>query len=250
MKLSLLFLGVGSAHAVELGSSCVVLERDGEPLLMVDCGPEALTAYLATFHAVPPALFITHAHMDHVGGLERLFYKVYFDAARRGRVRLFVPAAIVPILQERLANYPEVLAEGGANFWDGFQLIPVARGFWHAGLHFDVFPVRHHAPQTAFGLGLRGSFVYTGDTRPIPEVLTHYGTGHETIAHDCALHGNPSHTGLDDLEREYNAELKSRMILYHYASGDEADVMRQRGHRVATPGLRLPLLAPAIGRDS
>ena len=71
--------------------------------------------------------------------------------------------------------------------------------FWHDGLRFDVFAVRHHAANTAFGLALRGSFVYTGDTRPIPEVLEHYGTGAVLIAHDCGLVGNPSHTGLDDL---------------------------------------------------
>jgi len=39
MTLALHFLGVGSAQAVELGSSSDVLERDGAPLLLIDCGP-------------------------------------------------------------------------------------------------------------------------------------------------------------------------------------------------------------------
>ena len=42
-----------------------------------------------------------------------------------------------------------VLAEGGANWWDAFQLIPVSTGFWHAGLQFAVFPVRRHQPEEA-----------------------------------------------------------------------------------------------------
>ncbi len=29
---------------------------------------------------------------------------------------------------------------------------------------------------------------------------------HELIAHDCGLVGNPSHTGIDDIEREYDAD--------------------------------------------
>ena len=34
---------------------------------------------------------------------------------------------------------------------------------------------------------------------PIPEVLERFAAGGETVFHDCALHGNPSHTGLADL---------------------------------------------------
>lgn len=244
MSLSLAFLGVGSAHAIELGSACAVLERDGVPLLMIDCGPEALTAYLARYGSAPRAVFVTHAHFDHIGGLERLFYQLYFDPALRGATVLFVPATIVVLLQERLANYPNAVAEGGANFWDAFRLVPVARSFWREGLRFDVFPVRHHAPDTAFGIGLRGSMVYTGDTRPIPEQLAAFGDGRELVAHDCGLNGNPSHTGLDDLEREYPAALRARMVLYHYGSERDGSAMRERGYRVAAAGESLPLSDP------
>ena len=244
MSWTLRLLGVGSSQAVELGSASAVLERDGAPLLMIDCGQEALTAYLDRYQVPPAALFITHVHMDHVGGMERLFYKIYFDPERRGRLRLYVPATVVPHLQSRLADYPGVLAEGGANWWDAFQLVPVSRGFWHQGLWFDVFPVRHHLPDTAFGLRLAGAFAWTGDTRPIPEMLrVHAGHG-EVIAHDCALVGNPSHSGVDDLEREYDAQLRARLVLYHYGSAAEAQALRARGLRVADPGELLVLPPP------
>ena len=123
MQLSLRFLGVGSAAAVDLGSSGAVLERDGEPLLLIDCGPETLTRYLDVYKAAPRAIYITHTHMDHVGGLERLFYRAYFDPVLKGQVRIYAHAALVPHLQARVADYPNVLAEGGANFWDAFQLV-------------------------------------------------------------------------------------------------------------------------------
>ncbi len=238
------WLGVGNASAVELGSASAVLERDGEPILMIDCGQEALTAYLARYGEAPRAVFITHTHLDHVGGMERLFVKLYFDPQRRGDCRLLVPSRLVPWLQQRIADYPGVLAEGGVNYWDAFHLVPHTRGFWHQGLWFDVFEVRHHEPGTAFGLGLRGSFIYTGDTRPIPEVLLNLGTGHELIAHDCGLIGNPSHSGIDDLQREYPPALLARLWLYHYGSQAEREALQQRGQRVLQSGQNLALAVP------
>jgi len=245
MNLALRFLGVGGAQSPELGSACGVLERDGKPLLMIDCGGEALSAYLERYGEPPRAIYITHVHMDHVGGLERLFYRVYFDAALRGQVRLHAHAALVPLLQGRVADYPEVLAEGGANYWDAFRLVPVSRGFWCDGLWFDVFPTRHHAPGTSFGVALRGSFAWTGDTRPIPEVLAAGARGGELVAHDCSLHGNPSHTGLDDLAREYPPELLERLVLYHYASEADARAMEAAGRRVARRDQAFALAPPS-----
>ena len=239
---ALRFLGVGNAAAVELGSASVVLERDGKPLLLVDCGQEALTAYLGRYNDAPPALFITHTHLDHVAGFERLFVKAWFDEPRRAP-KLFVPASVIPLLHQRVGSYPNALAEGGVNFWDAFQVIPVGDHFWLDGLRFEVFEVRHHAPHSAYGLRLPGSFVFTGDTRPIPEVLA--GFDEPLIAHDCALSGNPSHSGIDDLEREYPRELLDRLLLYHYASAEDGERLRERGYAVAVPGQGYDLSPPS-----
>jgi ribonuclease BN (tRNA processing enzyme) len=244
MNWTLRFLGVGSAMAPELGSSSAVIERDGTPLLMIDCGGEALSAYRVHYGENPRALYLTHTHFDHIGGLERLFASTWFDTARRGELRLFLPAPLVPLLQARVADYPGVLAEGGVNFWDAFRVTPLGRGFWHEGLWFDSFPVRHHAPNTAFGIALRGSVIYTGDTRPITEQLIAAGRGDEPVAHDCSLRGNPSHSGIDDLEREYPPGLLARLLLYHYGSTAEADALVARGYRVARPGDVIELNAP------
>lgn len=244
MDWSLRFLGVGNASAVELGSPMSVIERDGRPWLTIDCGGEGLTAFKAHYGHMPQAVFVTHVHLDHVAGFERLFVDTFFNAHRRGKVRLYVPATVVPLLHKRIGDYPNVLAEGGANFWDAFQLIVVGEAFWHEGVRLEVFPVRHHWPETAYGLRLQGALTWSGDTRPIPEMLARFANDNELIAHDCGLHGNPSHTGVDDLEREYSAELQARMMLYHYASVADGQALAARGHRVAQPGQCVPLASP------
>src|SRR5690606_5142691 len=241
-RYALRFLGVGNAAAVELGSASVVLERDDQPLLLVDCGQEALTAYFDRYEAVPPALFVTHTHLDHVAGFERLFVRAWFDRPR-SMPKLLVPASVVPLLHQRVGSYPNALAEGGVNFWDAFQVIPVGDHFWLDGLRFETFEVRHHAPRSAYGLRLPGSFVFTGDTRPIPEVLA--GFDEPLIAHDCALIGNPSHSGIDDLEREYPRALLDRLLLYHYASAADGAALAARGYRIARTGEAYPLSPPS-----
>ena len=209
----------------------------------------ALSAYLERYGDVPPALFITHAHLDHVGGMERLFGKLWFGE-QRGATRLLVPAALVPILHSRIGDYPGVLAEGGVNFWEAFRFVPCRRGFWLEDLWFDVFPTRHHLHNTSFGLALRGSFVFTGDTRPIPEFLENWVGEGEWVAHDCGRFGNPSHTGLDDLEASYSDALRRQLLLYHYGSPDDAALFRRHGYAVATPGMDQPLQAPQPPRES
>ena len=250
MSWHLRFLGVGAAHAVSLGVSAAVLERDGTPLLMVDCGPGTLDRYLEVYGAPPPALFITHTHLDHVGDLESLFARLWFDPQLRGQTRVFAHAALVPWLQTRVADYPGVLAEGGVNFWQAFQLLPCTRGFWLDDCWFDVFATRHHRPGTSYGLSLRGCVVYTGDTRPIPEVLAEYAAHGELIAHDCSLQGNPSHSGVDDLGREYPPQLRARLCLYHYGSVADGAAMAAQGFRVVQPGERIALPSPTPPRPS
>lgn len=240
--MGLFFLGVGNAAAHELGNAAAVLEdAGGRPLLLIDCGPTVLPAYLARYQALPQAIFVTHTHLDHTGGLENLFYRLACERPELPPVRLYLPAAIIERLQQQLGEDPYKLAEGGMNFWDRFQVIPVGAQFWHAGLSFDVFAVNHHGYRAAYGIALAGRFVYTGDTRPVPEALARFASGGELVFHDCAWHANPSHTGVADLADHYPAELRQRLVLYHYESAAAGAQLAAQGYRVAAAGMHFAL---------
>jgi ribonuclease BN (tRNA processing enzyme) len=103
-------------------------------------------------------------------------------------------------------------------------------------------------PHTSFGLALGGSFAYTGDTRPVPEMLARYAAGTELVAHDCGLVGNPSHTGIDDVEREYPQTLRDRLRLYHYGSAADGAALAARGYAIVAPGERIALPPPSQPR--
>lgn len=239
--MGLRFLGVGNAQARELGTSAAVLEIDGEPAMLIDCGEATLDAYGAHYGGLPEALFLTHCHFDHIGGLEGLFYDVTTGPTPVKAPKIFTPVSILPLLQRRVADYPNPLAEGGVNFWDGFHLIPVSERFWFRNMLFDVFPARHHEPGSAFGIALPGSFLFSGDTRPIPEQISRHGSRGEVLFHDCALQSNPSHSGLDDLAREYKDEQLRRFVLYHYESEGAGRTLKDAGFRIARPGERFEL---------
>lgn len=239
-SLAVRFLGVGNSHNLEHGNSSAVLERAGAPVLLIDCGFTVPCAFQSAYGFLPEAVYITHCHLDHIGGLENLFYSSLLSRGP-ARIRLYAPAHIIPLLHQRVGCHPSFLAEGGANFWDAFQLIPVTSGFWHEGLYFDVFESRHHAPQSAYGLRLPGRFLYTGDTRPIPHTLNRLADSSEVIFHDVCLRGNPSHAGLDDIEGEYDARHRSRMVLYHFDCEEVIEASVKQGLAVARPGVPFPV---------
>lgn len=244
---ALRFLGIGGKGAA-LGP-VAVLEHGDEPLLMIDCAPGAPDTYVARYGSAPRNVYLTHTHLDHVGGMEELFHGVIADveADPSQRVRIFAHAALVPSLQERLVCNQFIRAEGGINFWDAFQLVPVDSGFWIDQLWFSVFESRHMQPRFCFGVALPGTFVYTGDTRPIPETLRAVADDDETIFHDCAVRANPAHTGFVDLLNEYSEDLLNRIVCYHYGSEAEADRLESHGFRVARPAERVGLPTARTG---
>ncbi|PCK31197.1 MBL fold metallo-hydrolase [Pseudoalteromonas piscicida] len=207
-----IFLGVGSAaSAVNLGCSSCVLTSKGLPWLLIDCGFDTVSRYQQHFASLPDAVFITHLHYDHVGGLEQLYFQA---ALSQHQITLYAPAELIVGLCNILAYTG--LSEGNCGVWQVFRLFPVSDSFMHRGQRLYSYPVRHHAPRSAFSLHLPGIVFYSGDTKAIPEILHHRVCNGEMIFHDCNLSGNPSHCGLNELKTSYRADLHKFIRVYHY----------------------------------
>ena len=220
------FLGHGNSHSKELGeSSALFLDEDKNPLLLIDIGSQ-------TYHILKErkinikAIFITHLHFDHIGGLEKLFYEKIF--LKEDKIKIFCHHNLVSGLCKKMF-YSGQIAENGVNFFDCFQLIPVDESFWLCGLEFKVFENRHHAPKSSYGLSLPGRFLYSGDTRPIPEIMGSFANSGEVIFHDCCQNSNPSHSALEDILREYDKRYVERMFFYHLNNSEFKNNLKKKG---------------------
>jgi len=226
----LTFLGSGSAFAVDDNfHSNVLVEAPSGKKLLIDCGSDARRSLAAVGfgHDDIDAVYISHLHSDHSGGLEWLAFTTKFSRSCH-RPKLIIHESMTnTIWDNQLSAGLKPLGDISANLNTFFEVIPVKKSFEWEGTVFDLVRTMHvkEASKWVLTFGLFFAIgnvrvLYTSDTQFSPEHYMPYFERADLIFQDCE-----TATPLSGVHATY-AQLKSlpdhiraKMWLYHYNPG-------------------------------
>ncbi|MBS7791448.1 MBL fold metallo-hydrolase [Roseococcus sp. SDR] len=201
-------------------TSALVQSADGRALL-VDAGPDVRTQLLGARVTRLDALLVTHAHADHIAGLDEM------RAINRSMGAVLPLHASATTLAELKARFAYAFLAPTGFFYrpvlDG-QVVapggPVALG----GIACELLDMDHGATRS---LGLRiGRFAYTTDVIRMPAESLAKLHGLDTWVVSCMQPGdqNPVHAGLDQVLAWRDEIRPRRTVLTHL--GDRMDYAR------------------------
>lgn len=193
--------------------------------LLVDASPDLRAQALACDLRRVDGVLFTHAHADHVHGLDDLRV---FNFLQGGAIPLYGSAATLAAVRRAFAYAWEEGQEGGGK--PRFDLVPVDRPFRALGREVEPLPVRHGGLEvTAYRIG---GFALVTDVSAIPEA---------TMAR------------LGELEVLVLGALRYRPHPTHFSVGEAVEVARRLGARrtllthlahdvdAAAPAVELPV---------
>lgn len=242
MKLT--FLGSGSAFTVGSDNyhSNMLLESDTGKRLLIDCGSDvrfSLHEVGLTYRDID-AVYISHLHADHAGGLEWLSFTTKFDPLC-AKPTLFVNEKTVydlwnKVLAGGLSSIQGVIADLSTYF----HVKPIKEngGFQWEGIEFRTVQTVHIVsgftivPSYGLIFTINDLTVFiTTDTQFAQNQLMSFYQMANVIFHDCETNSIRScvHAHYSEL-LTLPDEVKRKMWLYHYNPGHLPDA-KQDGFR-------------------
>ncbi len=199
-RTKVILLGTGSPSCLphKYQSSAAVIVDD-QPYI-IDCGGGTMQRLgdAAGKYALPglafsqlTRLFITHLHPDHTVGLADFLIAPWVKG-RVNSVQIFGPQKLEQMIRGLLTLYEPGIAEHRDGLAAIEGEIEVAVSEINAGVIFqdekvtvEAFPVSHGNLES-YGLKFStpdGTIVFSGDTRPVPELLEH-AAGCDLLIHE------------------------------------------------------------------
>jgi ribonuclease BN (tRNA processing enzyme) len=231
--MKLLFLGSAGGLAVgtrNFQSNMILLTDSGKKLL-IDCGTD-IRFSLAHAQYLPrdlDAVYISHLHADHIGGLEWLAIQRKF-VAKNSLPTLIIHEQLANLLwNNSLSGGLKTLEDKEATLndyfavktikdehmfdWDGVQLSLIKT--------IHIYSNKQLMPSYGLNIGYKGkTFFITTDTQFIPKVFENYYQDATLIFHDCETLKIPSgvHAHFNQLNT-LDPAIKAKLWLYHYNEG-------------------------------
>lgn len=202
--MKVVFLGTGTADSFERAQSSVLIERDGEAIL-VDVGNGCLLrlGQLGKKPADVKAVLLTHIHLDHSGDLLPLL-KARWLSGVEDELKIFAPEGVKNWLESQLEAFP--FLKGRLNY----SVVEVGEE------KFNVSGFRVESVKTRHSVESRGYVVdgvlFTGDTAPFEEL---YCRDFSVVVHELSLPGgfSSSHTTPDSISR-FSEVLKEKTVYF------------------------------------
>jgi len=272
-SITLKFLGAGGAFSRRYGTTCSVLTLANGDRWLVDCGrqaPEQLHEAGLSWHDITGQL-VTHAHGDHVYGLEEFAFARFFagvpglEAVRLGgpRPKLVCHGAVREELWEVLASSLRYVRSGNdltagtlQTFFEVLEpeaSLPARGNPWTHAESFRATALVVQARETLhvpgkpstsleIQVGSRGDDKvawWSGDSTVDAELLAELEPKTTVFFHDCTFIEYPGqvHGSFNELQRLPEVIRRKVVLMHHEDDLEEHRAEAERlGFRIAMPG--------------
>jgi ribonuclease BN (tRNA processing enzyme) len=229
-KMQITMIGTGSAFTMKGFQTNAILTRNGKNML-IDAGSDtrfSLAKSSLSYKDID-ALYVTHLHADHIGGIEYLAFCSFFDPSVKDNIHLIAN-------NELLRNLWNHSLQGGLKsiqgrqmgLMDFFDIMSVRKNesFEWEGIGFRIVQTVHimdgYAIVPSYGLLIDDpdsgkKIFYTGDTQFNPNQIRDFYAMSDLIIQDCetAPFQSKVHAHYDEL-KTLPADIKRKMRLVHF----------------------------------
>jgi ribonuclease BN (tRNA processing enzyme) len=186
----LTFLGIAAAlpTAHSMNTSLAVTGETDKGGLLIDCGGDAYGGLLrAGFGANDLGdLFITHAHIDHIGSLPSLI-ESFRLGGRAKPLHVWALPEVMAVARKLIAAFDFELHLDNWTYDVSFHEVEHGEELTLGGYKARALRMDHAVPSAGLRLELpRGPVAYTSDTQPNPALLE-LGRGARLLITECTF---------------------------------------------------------------